>query len=153
MHDDIAKNKLDLNELRGLHLNQMAHLPLLTLFYLTLQRQVTFTPVTALELSAYLGIEVTVAEGILAFLETRGVVRVFKEGIPAYIIVKDLDAISTKDLIVLLGEFHRLLQEAGRDKAPEELQKSHDKYRKLYSDLASEMLTLFGQESANLLPL
>jgi DNA-binding IscR family transcriptional regulator len=132
---------------------QLAHLPLLTVFYLFFQRQFSATPVTALELAAYLGIDVKIAEGALSFLDQVGIVRAFKNDLPAYSLGKELDQISVKDLVSLLAEFHELLKKEGGEPKALELEASNEKYRKIYSELASEILQLFGQESANQLPL
>lgn len=130
----------------------LAHLPLLTIFYLSLQRQVSSTPVTALELAAYLGLEVKVVEGLLEYLEKKGLVRAFKEDIPAYSLGKELNEISAKDFMEILGEFHELLKQEGLKPKILQTNESNEKYRKIYSELASEILQLFGEESANQLP-
>ncbi len=132
---------------------QLAHLPLLTLFYLFFQRQFSTTPVTALELAAYLGIEVRVAEEVLQFLHHEGVVRIFKEGLAAYSLGKELDELTVKDLVVLLAKFHEVITKQGITLKPFEIKESNEKYRKIYAELASEILQLFGEASANQLPL
>jgi len=131
---------------------RLAHLPLLTLFYLSLQKQVSSTPVTALELAAYLGLDVRVAEGLLEFLDKRGMVRAFREDIPAYSLNLELNEITVKDMMEMLGEFQQQIKLAGGDVKVSDVRESNEKYRKIYSDLASEILTLFGEESANQLP-
>lgn len=132
-------------------IRKLAHLPMLTIFYLSLQRQLSSTPVTALELSAYLGVDVEITEGILSFLEGRGIVRTFKKDMPAYLLAQDLSEINANDLMGLLAEFHDRLKLKGLNyEAPD--RDSNAKYREIYSQLASEILQLFGQESANQLP-
>jgi len=130
-------------------LREVAHLPLLTMIYLKLQRQASATPVTALELAAYLGVEVKVAEDILSFLEKRGIVHAFREDLPAYSLNKKMGQITGEDFLALLVDFFQLVKNGQKfsDSVP-----SDDKYRKLYSKLASEILLLFGQESVNQLP-
>jgi DNA-binding IscR family transcriptional regulator len=131
---------------------KLAHLPLLTIFYLSLQRRVSATPVTALEMAAYLGMDVKVVEEILSFLERRGTVRAFRKDMPAYSLVKEFHEITAKDLIELLGEYQLLLKQSGAEVSGNEMGASEKKYRKIYSDLASEILQLFGEESINDLP-
>jgi DNA-binding IscR family transcriptional regulator len=132
---------------------KLAHLPLLTIFYLSLQKRVSATPVTALEMAAYLGLDVKVVEQILSFLDGRGLVRAFRKDMPAYSLVKEFHEITAKDLIELLGEYQLLLKQSGQEITSTDADASEKKYRKIYSDLASEILQLFGQESINQLPL
>lgn len=134
-------------------LRQLAHVPVLLLFYLLFQKQFSSTPVTALELAAYLGLDVKVTEGMLDYLQKQGMLRAFKDDMPAYSLGRELDRITMKDLIALLGEVHRLMKSTGTTLQPRELEGSDEKYRKLYSDLASEILQLFGEQSANQLPI
>lgn len=134
-------------------LKALAHLPMLTVFYLSLQRQVSSTPVTPLELSAYLGVEVKVAEGLLKFLHGRGIIHPFRQGMPAYTLSQDLNAISAKDMMEMLGEFRDLTKSQGGELSVDDQKESNQKYRKIYSELASEILQLFGEDSANQLPL
>ncbi len=133
-------------------LRKLAHLPLLTLFYLLFQRQFSSTPVTALELAAYLGLELKVVEGILYYLKKKEIVRPFKEDLAAYCLKKELDQISVKDMIEMVGEIQELLQRQGLEFSSSENPDSNEKYRKIYSDIASEMLQLFGTESMNKMP-
>ncbi|MCB1213873.1 MAG: hypothetical protein KDK66_00205 [Deltaproteobacteria bacterium] len=154
--DEISINKIsgqvsDKHLLTEPEIRKLAHLPMLTVFYLSLQKQLSATPVTALELSAYLGVEVEITEGILSFLESRGIVRAFKKDMPAYLLTQDLSEINANDLMGLLGEFHEQFKLRGLD-SEDSVQESNTKYRKIYSELASEILKLFGQESANQLP-
>ena len=135
------------------YVKRLAHLPFLTLFYLYFQRQVVATPVTALELAAYLEVEVKVAEGILAYLEGKGIVRQFKADLPAYTITRDLAEISVMELVALLHHCKQLGADAGAPPSDQEAQESSDKYRRLYSELASEILQLFGQQSVNQIPI
>jgi len=130
----------------------LAHLPLLTVFYLSMQKQVSSTPVTALELAAYLGLEVRVAEGLFEYLEKRGWVRAFKEDIPAYSLGRELNEITAKDLMEILGEFHEVLKREGLKPKILKTTESNEKYRKIYSELASEIIQLFGEEAANEMP-
>jgi Predicted transcriptional regulator len=134
-------------------MRELAHLPVLLLFYLLFQKQFSATPVTALELAAYLGLDVKVSEGLMDYLQQQGIVRAFKDDMPAYSLGRELDQITMKDLIALLGEIHRLMKKSGAKVKPVELSASNEKYRKLYSDLASEILQLFGEQSANQLPI
>lgn len=131
---------------------RLAHLPLLTIFYLSLQRELSSTPVTALELAAYLDLEVKVTEDLLNYLEKKGVVRSFRKDIPAYCLSQDLREISAHDLIEMLAEYHHVLEKSGGEVSIGERIALDGKYRKIYSDLASEILQLFGEESANELP-
>lgn len=131
---------------------KLAHLPLLTVFYFSLQRELSSTPVTALELAAYLDLDLKVTEALLAYLEKKGVVRSFRENIPAYCLNQELKEITAHDLIEMLGEYHHVLESSGVEPSHSERVASDGKYRKIYSDLASEMLQLFGEESANDLP-
>jgi DNA-binding IscR family transcriptional regulator len=131
---------------------KLAHFPLLTVFYLSLQKRVSATPVTALEMAAYLGLDVRVVEQILSFLDRRGIVRAFRKDIPAYSLAKEFHEITAKDLIELLGEYQWLLKQNGSEISDPEMEASEKKYRKIYSELASEILQLFGEESINHLP-
>ncbi|KAB2838862.1 Rrf2 family transcriptional regulator [bacterium] len=130
---------------------RLAHLPLLTLVYLQGQRSTVATPVTALELAAYLGVEVGVAEQVLEFLASHGVVRLFKEDMAAYCLNRELHEISVFELLPLLLKFQELIPATGA--AAEASAEADEKYRRLYSELASEMLQLFGQQSVNQLPI
>lgn len=130
---------------------KMAHLPFLTFFYLFFQKKLSATPVTALELAAYLGIEIHTSEKILSFLEKGGFVKVFKEDMEAYLLAKDLDEINLQDLVHLLGEFHKLTKKQ-EQRSTSLVDSSSEKYRKLYSELAGELLQIFSQETANRLP-
>jgi DNA-binding IscR family transcriptional regulator len=130
---------------------KLAHLPLLTIFYLSLQKRVSATPVTALEVAAYLGLDVRVVEEIFTFLERRAIVGAFRKDIPAYSLAKELHEITAKDLIELLGEYQLLLKQKGQEISGSDLE-AEKKYRKIYSELASEILQLFGTESINQLP-
>lgn len=130
----------------------LAHLPLWILFYLTLQKQVSSTPVTALELAAYLGIEVKVAEGLLSSLAEQGIVRAFRDDLPAYSLAHDLSEISAKQMMEMVAEIRNQFKEFKQDIPRHSSLKSNEKYRKIYSELASEILQLFGEESANQLP-
>lgn len=132
---------------------KLAHLPLLTVFYLSLQKRVSATPVTALEMAAYLSMDVKVVEEILSFLNRKGIVRAFRKDIPAYSLVKEFHEITAKDLIELLGEYQLLLKQSGQEISGSDMEASEKKYRKIYSELASEILQLFGRESLNDLPL
>jgi len=132
-------------------LKRIAHWPLLTLFYLLFQKQFSTTPVTALELAAYLGVEVKISEGILEFLLKKGIVRSFKNDMPAYSIGKNLEQIPVSDLFAMLGEIQTFLKEQNPGEGLENADQDQ-KYRRLYSELASEILQLFGKESANKLP-
>jgi hypothetical protein len=71
---------------------------------------------------------------------------------PAYSLVKEFHEITAKDLIELLGEYQLLLKQSGKEISGQEMEASEKKYRKIYSDLASEILQLFGEESINNLP-
>lgn len=132
---------------------ELAHLPLLTLFYFSLQRKFSIAPVTALELAAYLGIEVKTAESVLEYLEKKDIVRAFKNEIPAYSLAKNLEQINAGELVALLGKFHELMKERKDPTSEVTASESGEKYRKIYSDLASEILQLFGERAANQLPL
>ena len=138
--------------LREPQLKKLAHIPLLTLFYLTFQRRFSATPVTPLELSAYLGMDVVLAEGLLASSAKKGWVKVFKEGMPAYTLVKDLEQISVHDLVEWIGEIQEMMKIAEVPATASSVE-SQEKYRKIYSELASEMLQLFGEEAVNKIPL
>jgi DNA-binding IscR family transcriptional regulator len=133
-------------------LKKLAHLPLLTCFYLLFQKRFSATPVTPLELSAYLGLDVAVTEGLLASMEKKGWLTVFKEGLPAYSLAKDLDQITAADLIELVGRIQELVKQAGSQPDVSISAENAEKYRKIYSDLASEMLQLFGEQPVNKLP-
>lgn len=130
---------------------RLAHLPLLTLVYLQGQRSIVATPVTALELAAYLGVEVSVAEGVLGLLASQGIVRLFKEDMAAYCLNRELHEISVFELLPLLLKFQELIPATGLAAAVSA--EADEKYRRLYSELASEMLQLFGQQSVNQLPI
>lgn len=146
-----APKGVDKHLLTEPEIRHLAHLPMLTIFYLSLQKQLSSTPVTALELSAYLGVAVEVTESVLVFLEKRGILRRFKKGMPAYLLAQDLSEINVNDLMGLLAEFHEQLK--SRDLSPKApKQESNARYREIYSELASEILQLFGEESANQLP-
>lgn len=132
-------------------LKKLAHIPLLTLFYLTFQKRFSATPVTPLELSAYLGLDVVVGEGVLASMEKKAWVKVFKEGMPAYTLVKDLEQITVHDLVEWIAEIEEMVKTS--ESAAASSQESQEKYRKIYSELASEMLQLFGEEAVNKIPL
>ena len=134
-------------------LKKLAHLPLLTFFYLLFQKRFSSTPVTALELSAYLGVDLQLGEVLMASLEKKGIIRVFKEGIPAYSLMKDVDQVNVKDLIEMVGDAHLWVKKNGELKNAINPDESQEKYRKIYSDLAREMLQLFGEEAVNKLPL
>ena len=130
---------------------RLAHLPLLTLVYLQGQRSMVATPVTALELAAYLGVEVGVAETVLEMLASQGIVRLFKEDMAAYCLNRELHEISVFELLPLLLKFQELIPASGS--AATASAEADEKYRRLYSELASEMLQLFGQQSVNQLPI
>lgn len=130
----------------------LAHLPLWILFYLTLQKQVSSTPVTALELAAYLGIEVQVAEGLLSYMASMGLVRAFRDDLPAYSLAQDLGDISAKQMMEMVAELRNLFKQYDQVPPRTTARGSNEKYRKIYSELASEILQLFGEESANELP-
>ncbi len=130
----------------------LAHMPLLILFYLTLQKQVSATPVTALELAAYLGIEVQVAEGLLSFLEAEGMVRAFRDDLPAYSLAQELSDISAKQMMEMVAELRNLFKQYDQSPPIFKARGGNEKYRKIYSELASEILQLFGEDSANDLP-
>ncbi len=132
---------------------RLAQMPLLTLFYLYFQRQLVATPVTALELAAYLGIEVRAAEGVLAYLEGQGILRQFKQDLPAYCLTKELSEISVMALLPLLAKFQELVPLGASQEIAENVTEADEKYRKLYSELASEILQLFGQQPVNHLPI
>jgi len=134
-------------------LKRLAHLPLLSLFYLIFQRQFSATPVTALELAAYLSVEVKVAECILEYLLKKGIVRSFKNDMPAYSIGKTPEQIPVSELFGMLGDIQEILKVQKNPMTEGPVDDSDQKYRKLYSELASEILQLFGEESANKLPL
>ncbi len=134
-------------------LKKLAHLPLLTFFYLLFQKRFSSTPVTALELAAYLGVDVQLGEVLMSHLEKKGIVRVFKEGIAAYSLMKDVDQVNVKDLIEMVGDVHLWVKKNGELKSAAMPEESSEKYRKIYSDLAREMLQLFGEEAVNKLPL
>ncbi len=133
-------------------MRKLAHLPLLTVFYLGLQRQISSTPVTALELAAYLGLEVRVVEGLLAFLQKRGWVCSFSQELPAYSLTRDFDQLTVKDLLEMVAEIQRQLKNAGVRAQGLEARSDDERYRKLYSDLASEILQLFGRDAVNQMP-
>lgn len=130
---------------------RLIHLPLLTLAYLQGQRTMAATPVAAPELAAFLGIEIPVAEGILVFLESQGILRHFKENLAAYCLNRELHQISVFELLPLLLKFQELIPEVGA--AAELSAEADEKYRRLYSELASEMLQLVGQQPVNQLPI
>lgn len=132
---------------------ELAHLPLLTLFYFSLQRKFSIAPVTALELAAYLGVEVKAAENVLEYLEKKEIVRTFKHEIPAYSLSKSLDQINVSEMVALLAKFHEVLKGKTKNQSEPTESESGEKYRKLYSELASEILQLFGERAANQLPL
>ncbi len=134
-------------------LKRLAHIPLLTLFYLYFQKRVSSTPVTALELAAYLGVDVRLSEAVLLHLEQRGTVKLFKEGIPAYSLKKELEQVSLKDLLEIVGVIQQWVKKGGQEVAGPSAEESQEKYRKIYSELASEMLQLFGEEAVNKMPL
>ncbi len=133
-------------------MRKLAHLPLLTVFYLGLQRQISSTPVTALELAAYLGLEVRVVEGLLAFLQKRGWVCSFSQELPAYSLTRDFDQLTVKDLLEMVAEIQRQLKNVGVRAQGLEARSDDERYRKLYSDLASEILQLFGRDAVNQMP-
>ncbi len=133
-------------------MRKLAHLPLLTVFYLGLQRQISSTPVTALELAAYLGLEVRVVEGLLNFLQHRGWVCSFSQELPAYSLTRDFEQFTVKELLEMVGEIQRQLKKMGAKTQEGERQSDDERYRKLYSDLASEILQLFGRDAVNQMP-
>lgn len=143
--DGLAKNFI-----AEAHGRRLAHLPFLTLVYLQGQRSLVSTPVTALELAAYLGVEVAVAEGVLVLLADQGIVRLFKEDMPAYCLNREIHEITVFELLPLLMKFQELIPETG---AAGESLGADDKYRRLYSELASEILQLFGKQPVNQLPI
>jgi hypothetical protein len=53
----------------------------------------------------------------------------------------------------MLGEFRDLTKTQGGELSVHDQKESNQKYRKIYSELASEILQLFGEDSANQLPL
>jgi DNA-binding IscR family transcriptional regulator len=134
-------------------LKSLTHLPFLTLFYLHFQRNLVMTPVTALELAAYLGVDVKVSEGVLVYLKDQGIVREFKRDLPAYTLQKDLHELTVLELLPLLSRFSELLQ--GPDAVSTHIQvaETDERYRKIYSELASEILQLFGKQPVNELPI
>jgi DNA-binding IscR family transcriptional regulator len=134
-------------------LRKLAPLPVLMIFYLSIQRQVSSTPVTPLEMAAYLDVDVRVVEAIFEYLEKHKLVRAFRQDLPAYSLAKELDEISVKDLLEILGEFHTRFKQEGMQYKPAVGKDQDKRYRKIYSELASEILQLFGEESANQLPL
>jgi len=130
---------------------RLAQLPLLTLFYLYFQRQIVATPVTPLELAAYLGIDVRATEGVLTFLESQGILRRFKQDLPAYCLSKDLSEISVLELLPILTKFQELVPvNIGPVGATPE---ADEKYRRVYSELASELLQLAQEIPVNQLPI
>lgn len=147
---DAGTDSVLLNEPR---IKTVAHLPLLAIFYLSMQRQVSATPVTALELSAYLGVEVSIMEEMLKKLEQRGMVQAFKEGIPAYVLTRELEEVNAKELLAMVLELDDLYEKSGTPRTSVSTRESNEKYRRIYSELASEILQLFGEDSANQLPL
>ena len=134
-------------------LKRLAHLPFLTLFYLHFQRNLVTTPVTALELAAYLGVDVKVSEGILTYLNEAGIVREFKQDLPAYTLQKDLDELRVLEMLPLLSRFFELLQSLDPLSSGAQVAEADEKYRRIYSELASEILQLFGKQPVNELPI
>jgi len=134
-------------------LKRLAHLPFLTLFYLHFQRNLVTTPVTALELAAYLGVDVKVSEGILTYLKEAGIVREFKQDLPAYTLQKDLDELRVLEMLPLLSRFFELLQSLDPLSSGAQVAEADEKYRRIYSELASEILQLFGKQPVNELPI
>lgn len=134
-------------------LKRLAHLPFLTLFYLHFQRNLVTTPVTALELAAYLGVDVKVSEGILGYLKDEGIVREFKQDLPAYTLQKDLHELNVLELLPLLSRFSELFQQVTPESGAAQMAEADEKYRRIYSELASEILQLFGKQPVNELPI
>ncbi|HKX13398.1 MAG TPA: hypothetical protein VJP40_09610 [bacterium] len=134
-------------------LKRLAHLPFLTLFYLHFQRNLVTTPVTALEMAAYLGVDVKVSEGILTYLKEAGVVREFKQDLPAYTLQKELHELKVLELLPLLSRFAELCQEVDPTASAAQVAEADEKYRRIYSELASEILQLFGKQPVNELPI
>ncbi len=132
---------------------RLAQLPLLTLFYLYFQRQIVSTPVTPLELAAYLGTDVRAIEGVLSFPEGVGILRRFKQDLPAYCLHKDLSEISVLELLPVLAKFQELIPAEGASVAPAGTAEADDRYRRVYSELASELLQLAQQAPVNQLPI
>ncbi|HKY62845.1 MAG TPA: hypothetical protein VJR29_05435 [bacterium] len=134
-------------------LKRLAHLPFLTLFYLHFQHNLVTTPVTALELAAYLGVDVKVSEGILEYLKETGVVREFKRDLPAYTLQKELHELKVIELLPLLSRFAELCQAIDPAATAAQVAEADEKYRRIYSELASEILQLFGKQPVNELPI
>lgn len=132
----------------------VAHLPFLTILYLHLHKSTVGTPLTALEMSLYLNTDIHVVEKVFELLEEKHIVRPLKQGLPAYVLNRSLKDINFEDLLELMhcyqkhGEF---FSNKSLNHAQQELQSN--KYRQIYSDLASELLHLFGVQTANDLPI
>lgn len=144
--EELAKSFMTDPQVKGL-----AHLPFLTLSYLHFQRHLVATPVTALELAAYLGVELRVAENVLSYLEGQGIVRQFNAALPAYFLNRELSEINVAELLPMLAKFQDFTPATGV--AAQGTTQADEKYRRLYSELASEILQLFGQQSVNELPI